>query len=178
MVISMRKSLVPQNRRAQQALEYLITYGWAFVVILLTIGAFAYFGLLSPVRYLPERCDFGTQMLCADFVLESSDPDPGHVRVRVQNAYGHSIAIHDFQTADMTGTFEAASPVVKILDGDVSEPLSLDLGGTEEFLVKGEKMTISVMINFTRCDDSAGSCTVPVDAPYHVVQGEIFAKVQ
>lgn len=175
------------RKRGQQALEYLITYGWAFVVILLTIGAFAYFGLLSPTRYLPERCDFGVQMLCADYVLESADPDAGQVKLRIQNAYGHDIAIWDMKTVQGTGSFTiqpvgggSGPTIAKVLDGEVSDALVLDLSGTEHFLVRGEKMAVPLQINFSRCDGtgSPGSCEVPNDVAYHIVQGEIFATVQ
>ena len=39
-------------RRGQAALEFLTTYGWAFLVILVMIGALAYFGVLDPERFV------------------------------------------------------------------------------------------------------------------------------
>jgi len=41
------------NRKSQAALEFLMTYGWAILVVLIAIGALAYFGVLSPARFLP-----------------------------------------------------------------------------------------------------------------------------
>ncbi len=35
------------NRRAQGALEFLTTYGWAFLVVLVLVGALSHFGVLS-----------------------------------------------------------------------------------------------------------------------------------
>ncbi|MAE13796.1 hypothetical protein CMO92_04475 [Candidatus Woesearchaeota archaeon] len=43
-------------KRAQAAMEFLMTYGWAILVVLAAIGALAYFGVLSPDSLLPERC--------------------------------------------------------------------------------------------------------------------------
>lgn len=43
------------KKKAQSALEFLTTYGWAFLVILIMIGALAYFGVLDPNRFLPEE---------------------------------------------------------------------------------------------------------------------------
>ena len=37
-------------------MEFLMTYGWAILVVLAAIGALAYFGVLSPDRFLPEKC--------------------------------------------------------------------------------------------------------------------------
>lgn len=37
-----------RNRKGQAAMEFLMTYGWAILVVLAAIGALAYFGVLSP----------------------------------------------------------------------------------------------------------------------------------
>ncbi len=45
-----------QTRKGQAAMEFLMTYGWAILVVLAAIGALAYFGVLSPDQFVPERC--------------------------------------------------------------------------------------------------------------------------
>jgi len=37
-----------KGRKGQAAMEFLMTYGWAILVVLVVIGALAYFGVLSP----------------------------------------------------------------------------------------------------------------------------------
>ena len=80
-----------RNKRAQGALEFLMTYGWAFLVILIMIGALAYFGVLNPTKFLPERCQFGSQMACSDFIVHAG----GAVTLKLQNNVGNSIGIVD-----------------------------------------------------------------------------------
>ena len=46
------------NKKGQAAMEFLMTYGWAIVVVLAAIGALAYFGVLSPQKLLPDRTTF------------------------------------------------------------------------------------------------------------------------
>ena len=46
-------------KKAQAALEFLMTYGWAILVVLAAIGALAYFGVLSPSNFLPSKCTAG-----------------------------------------------------------------------------------------------------------------------
>jgi hypothetical protein len=46
------------NKKGQAAMEFLMTYGWAIVVVLAAIGALAYFGVLSPSKLLPDRTTF------------------------------------------------------------------------------------------------------------------------
>jgi len=39
----------PKNSKsAQAAMEFLMTYGWALLVVLIVIAALAFFGLLNP----------------------------------------------------------------------------------------------------------------------------------
>lgn len=44
------------NKKGQAALEFLMTYGWAILVVLAAIGALAYFGVLNPAKFAPETC--------------------------------------------------------------------------------------------------------------------------
>ena len=52
------------SRKSQAALEFLTTYAWAFLVIIIMIGALAYFGVLNPSKLLPDRCNFGSEITC------------------------------------------------------------------------------------------------------------------
>jgi len=55
------------GKKAQAAMEFLMTYGWAILVVLAAIGALAYFGVLSPDRFLPEKCTLPSGIACLDF---------------------------------------------------------------------------------------------------------------
>jgi len=81
-------------KKAQGALEFLMTYGWAFLVILIMIGALAYFGILDPSRFLPDRCDLGTQVLCKKDAFIVNNLDPNTVVASVTNNAGSTIAIY------------------------------------------------------------------------------------
>ena len=58
--------------RGQAALEFLTTYGWAVLVILVMIGAISYFGIIDPSRFVPSRCSTSPEMSCVDFMIDSS----------------------------------------------------------------------------------------------------------
>lgn len=61
-------------RKAQAAMEFLMTYGWAILVVLVAIGALAYFGVLNPSRFLPNSCTLIPGISCDEFKV---DPDGG-----------------------------------------------------------------------------------------------------
>jgi len=46
-----------QMKRAQAAMEYLMTYGWALLVIVLVLGALIYLGVLNPQGRMQDMCN-------------------------------------------------------------------------------------------------------------------------
>lgn len=167
--------------RGQQALEYLVTYGWAFVIVIITIGAFAYFGILNPQQYIPERCDFGVQLQCADFIMLADDDSshPGQVHLKFFNGYGVDIVITDLRTPDGggfplrgsedlgTSSWDEGRRLI-VLDGEVSSTVVLDLQDSDYALADGDKTLVPIAVTFQQV---GGSQT-------HQVIGEVFASAQ
>ena len=60
------------NKKGQAAMEFLMTYGWAILVVLVVIGALAYFGILNPQTLLPERCELQQGFYCKDYRISAS----------------------------------------------------------------------------------------------------------
>ena len=75
-----------KSRKAQAAMEFLMTYGWAILVVLVAIGALAYFGVLSPEKLLPEKCIVATGSgLFCDKNLVTADAAGDKVTMRLKN---------------------------------------------------------------------------------------------
>ena len=70
-------------RKGQAAMEFLMTYGWAILVVLAAIGALAYFGVLSPDRFLPDKCTATPPFSCTQFKVQNNN-----VILTVQNSAG------------------------------------------------------------------------------------------
>lgn len=51
-------------KKAQSALEYLTTYGWALLAIIGVIGIMTYTGVGDITSQIPTRCDLGTTIAC------------------------------------------------------------------------------------------------------------------
>ena len=80
------------SRSGQAALEFLTTYGWAFLIILIMIGTLAYFGILSPSKLLPNRCNFGAEFGCADYRINSATATPANeFRLKLKNNVGEVV---------------------------------------------------------------------------------------
>ncbi len=76
-------------KKGQAAMEFLMTYGWAILVVLIAIGALAYFGVLSPSRFLPSSCTLFPGLGCDSFIV--TDAASPHVTLNIRNGLGQDI---------------------------------------------------------------------------------------
>ena len=76
------------NNKSQAALEFIMTYGWAILVVLVAIAALAYFGVLNPDKFLPRKCLLQAGIACTDFKITSSS-----LVMYIQNSLGRDINI-------------------------------------------------------------------------------------
>lgn len=160
---------MPQSNRGQAALEYLVTYGWAFLALLVVIGAMAYFGYLSPAKYLPSRCEFGMQLECIDYQLSSENPE-GLVRLRFRNNFADGIEITNAWVNGRTASLTFIGGSAVIAKGNISGEMRVDVPADAGVtFLEGERFVVPMTIEFRR--DLSG-------APTHNISGEIFATVQ
>ncbi len=78
-------------KKGQAAMEFLMTYGWAILVVLIAIGALAYFGVLNPSRFLPSQCTLEPGLSCDEFKVTSGAAGTSEVQLIVRNGAGDSI---------------------------------------------------------------------------------------
>ncbi len=58
--------------RSQQALEYLATYGWAIVIIIVVIGVFTFFKVFNRTGTINNTCTIEAQFGCESLFLASN----------------------------------------------------------------------------------------------------------
>ena len=58
-------------KKAQAAMEFLMTYGWAILIVLAVIATLTSFGVLNTDIFIPSKCILGTagMMNCVDFTV-------------------------------------------------------------------------------------------------------------
>lgn len=154
--VSSRRS----SKKGQAALEYLITYGWAFLVILAAVGVLGYFGLLNPGKYIPESCEFGEQLKCVDYSVKTNGLDQT-VEFRFRNNFGEDIQI----TAVDGDGLSLDGGAIEIPSGEVKK-VSCRHDGTTEWSV-GNKERFDTQITFKRVGGTN----------QYNVSGSLFAEV-
>ena len=89
------------SRSAQAAMEFLMTYGWAILVVLAAIAALAYFGVLSPAKLLPEKCVLEAGMVCVGHKVV-----PTKVTLVLSNSVdGRTLTINSITVGSCSGAF-------------------------------------------------------------------------
>ena len=83
-----------KNKKSQAALEFLTTYAWAFLVIIIMVAALAYFGILNPSKLLPNRCNFPAEIGCEDFSMDAEDGAADTFNLRLTNNVGEPITVN------------------------------------------------------------------------------------
>lgn len=76
------------QRLSQAALEFLMTYGWAILAVIAAILTLAYFGVLSPDKFLPSKCALPAGLACLDYNVENYK-----IVLVLQNTQGEPITI-------------------------------------------------------------------------------------
>lgn len=144
------------SRKSQAAMEFLLTYGWAILVVLVAIGALAYFGVLSPDRFLPNKCFLPAGITCTDHRVVAGSQQ---VQVVLRNGIGF----------DATGVIVAASgcpasAATTLANGEQKTVTLTTCTG----LTSGSKYSGDVNITYTNADTGLA----------HKVQGSITTRTE
>ena len=90
------------DQKAQSAMEYLMTYGWAIIVILVVLAVLYILGIFTPNRILGNQCNVLFKFSCNDLYLATN----GSVSFLLGQNSGtteYNIAIACTQSANATG---------------------------------------------------------------------------
>lgn len=139
-------------KKSQAALEFIMTYGWAILVVLVAIGALAYFGVLSPDRFLPSRCTLQAGLACQDHLARATS-----LTIVFRNSLGYDITVNDIKAEQCS----AAGSQGLLRNGQLQ---SYDLACTNP----GSKYNGKLNVTYTNLDTSI----------QHTNQGSVIARIQ
>jgi len=131
-----------KTKRAQAALEFLTTYGWAFLVILIMIGALAYFGVLNPSNLVPDTCTAGDGFTCTEYQATANESNAVIEVILINTLESFTFDATTFGTAltiDETGQSSCGTPVVDRIE--IAGVVAVD---PAELVESGETIRITV----------------------------------
>ncbi len=167
-----------QDKKSQAALEFLVTYSWAFLTILITVSTLYYFGIFDFGKFIPEKCIFTSQLECINFVIRGDQSgDENDIIIKLTNNLGEQINVDAVSiTNDAIPSLNCVSPT-----SGPSWDRNWDAGVEKEFVftscaagnfIVGERIdAIVTLVYFS-------PLTNPPNQPRHTLIGKIQGRVQ
>ena len=169
------------HKRGQAALEFLMTYSWAILVVIIVIGALAYFGVLNPSNLIPSTCTVSAGLSCDDYVLT----EDGDASINLVNGLGRPIYVTEYEVRNINDQSCAGDP------GEWSTPTmgspdTLPMDDTDSAIPNGG----TVQLDMTDCSwpnpGNKNRAYLTIRYQYadstsgfeHTATGEIFALPQ
>ena len=155
-----------KHKRGQAALEFLSTYGFAFLIILVMVGALTYFGVLNPQGFVPSRCSVSEGFKCQEAVLRLNANNSANITLVIQNtrtdSFDFSVASANLATVNASSTgYGYAAPGACVLNApstsigpsqSITANCSMSSGasgiGGAAFPARGTKIKVAVTIAY------------------------------
>jgi len=146
-------------KKAQAAMEFLMTYGWAILVVLIAIIALAYFGVLNPGRYMPSSCILEPGLGCIDFKV---DGETNEIILVIRNGMGVDLDPFEIYIGGKCDGSEKIDTPGGFIDG-AAEAFVIDCNE----IISGSKFKESVKMSYTSPSNVS-----------HVKTGSISARIE
>lgn len=153
-------------------MEYLMTYGWALVALVVVIGAIMATGVFNPSYLIAEECTLQPDLSCTGHLLHIDEGGTPQLEFRISNGLGYDIRLTGVKITTNDGTtYEDNSYNVMIPQGtDYTIGMTL----SELSATKGETEKLRVSINYVSCAPEVNpECSS--GSPEHTVSGRIVA---
>ncbi len=158
-------------KKGQASVEYIMTYGWALLAVVIVLGLLLTSGVFSVDYGLDQECNFGSKFPCSSTIYNSGSNT--HVAVNFINSFPYAVNLTNFtfNTDDSSVIISTSGSSFIVESGS-----NLTLNGV--FSTSAPlKSTVKIIGNFTylscASEISEDSCAgLP-----HIVSGRISSKV-
>ncbi len=153
--------------RAQSAIEYLTTYGWAILIIAVVLAAMFALGLFSPSSYVNNECIFPAEFSCLNSQIYSN----GTLTINVEQSTSSPINVTAIGCNDQ-GTLTDMQAYTTPLNVQIGSNVTMSVqcyanstaySGSVGGVYKGD-----IILNYTNLQTGFA----------HTIIGTIVAKVQ
>jgi len=154
-----------KGKKAQAAMEFLMTYGWAILIVVIAVAALAGFGLFDTNRFVQDTCNSGsaTGIVCTTNQV-AVDTNTGtvtmalsngaHARVNITNVEGTSCTVSNWDILKNGASIKGQA----INDGD-----QFNLQVTCSNGISGKKFDDKFKVTYTNVDNGLSGLTTNID---------------
>ena len=161
-------------KKGQAAMEYLMTYGWALVALVVVIAAIMATGAFNPSYLIAEECTLQPDLRCSGHVLYR-DGDSVAFKMRVDNGLGYDILLKEIKITTSDGTEESYNLGNQKLPQGEREEITMGLDHIKK--VQGEVERMRVSLNYVSCAPEVNYDCLS-SGPEHTISGRIVARME
>lgn len=168
------RSAIAGTLHGQAAMEYLVTYGWALLALLVVLVALVSSGIFSASHFIFEECSFQPNLACSPYILYSSETS-STLQFSVRNGLGFPVK---FTGANVSfASAGATSNAVSFSDSIIPDGEKLSVIAQLPPQPRGSQQTLYVQLHYVNCL-SAGAAGCSGTSGEYVTSGRIVATVQ
>lgn len=179
------------SKKAQAAVEYLMTHGWALLVLTAIVVLIYSMGVFNPSRYVRQECFFQPDLNCPSFLL-AKDSQGYTLTFSVANGFGFDVMVDEIKitTTDLgrrgeyTYTGSCASGICStsglFKTGQLLN-VTFPIKESESTPDRGTTEQIKISISYRNCGtdpEYTGTPETCANGSPHVVSGRIVANVE
>ena len=102
------------DKKAQAAMEFLMTYGWAILAAIIAIGVLAYFGVFSPGRFVQDSATLTAPMGVDSQAITTTD-----IKLEIRNGAGETISVSDVSVSGCGSATNASFPITQQIGSSI-----------------------------------------------------------
>ena len=167
-----KPSVSARRLKGQSAIEYLMTYGWAILALVIVIGALLSTGVLSPTYLISEECSLGSNIPCKLAIYNQGDVTT--VSTALYNGFPYKIRIKELTI------YSRADNSVQLNDNtpkDIESGANISYSGNVDYVPSNTIVRYYINLTYVSC---APEVAVPPDDcsdSEHTVVGKITSRV-
>lgn len=165
--------------KGQAAMEYLMTYGWAILLLVIVLSVLFASGIFTPSQFVREECSFTPDLTCLSAQLIDSGAETTLI-VRVKNNFGYPIKFDQitYTTQDfrVSGKEEWKLDLSKKLNQGETYDIRFDFKGSWR-PSEGEIERINAILAYHTCANEINPTCLEDPGYGHKISGKIVAKV-
>ncbi len=159
------------TKKAQAAAEYLMTYGWAVLVLVIIVAIIAGGGLINPSMVISEKCELGPNIICSTQAYnEGAD---FNLLMKLQNSFGYKIKIIEMEFKK-GGLIEKTDPFDAPINSGDSQELIVTFDGYNA--PKNGVISMDVKLTYVNCAHEINPECDDVPEYKHTITGKIIVR--
>lgn len=155
--------------KGQAAIEYLMTYGWALLVIAVVLVVLISSGVLDPSSNIKESCVFPPQVSC---VMQYAAVKSNNVeyKVRLANNFGYDVELISFKA--VYGKSVASVSNIGMWKQGEEKDITVTFTNADEFPI-GRAVSLRLELEYKPCPLELGGCS----SNTYVIKGNSFVRI-